>query len=148
MSPRVIQLPMSGGDRKHYVRELKRVQAAYPKLLERSIEANRIAHRLHCEEWTARQFIGGPAAPSPQIGAAIQAGCTLLRVECRTCAHGCDVDLNEVIWSRDDQVHTLSVRANGKPGPLRCANCNATKPNLVGLYDPTPAPTGRRIAGR
>src|SRR5258708_15738553 len=30
-------------------------------------EAYRAAHRLACEEWSMRQFIGGPASPSPPI---------------------------------------------------------------------------------
>jgi len=28
-------------------------------------EAYRAAHRLACEEWSVRQFIGGPAEPCP-----------------------------------------------------------------------------------
>lgn len=140
MSPRIIRLPLSGGDRKHYVRELKQAQARHPGLLGRAMDAYAVAHRLACEEWTVRQFIGGPADPSPTIGAAIDAGCTQLSVECRTCAHRCDVNLREIIWPLKNEVHTLSVRSNGKPGPLRCAQCNATRPNLVGFYDPTPPP--------
>jgi hypothetical protein len=131
MSPRVIQLPLSGGDRKHYVRELKRAREAHARVLERSIDAYNVAHRLYCEEWTLRQFIGGEVEPSSLIGSCIEAGCTLLRVECRACAHSRDVDLNDVIWPRDNQVHTLAKA-------LRCASCNARHPNLVGLYDPTP----------
>lgn len=148
MSPRVIQLPLSGGDRKHYVRELKWAQQEHPRLIDRLIDAYNAAHRVACEEWTMRQFIGGPADPSPQLGAAISAGCTLLRVECRACGHGCDVNLRDLIWPEKSPVHTLSVKANGKPGPLRCARCNANRPNLVGLYDPTPGPRGRSSAGR
>lgn len=131
MPSRVIQLPLSGGDRKHYVRELKRAQARQARLLDEAIAAYAAAHRLACEEWTARQFIGGPTDPSPTIGAAIDGGCTLLRVECRACQHSRDVDLNDVVWPRKNQVHTLAKI-------LRCANCNTRRPNLIGLYDPEP----------
>jgi len=87
MSPRVVQLLMSGGDRKHYVRELKRAQQEHPRQIDRMTDAYNAAHRVAYEEWTVRQFIGGPVDPSPQIGAAIAARCTLLRVECRACGH-------------------------------------------------------------
>lgn len=131
MSPRVIQLPLSGGDRKYYVRELRAARTRYPNVLDRATEAYRVAHRLYCEEWTLRQFIGGEVDPSPLIGSCIEAGCTLLRVECRACAHSRDVDLNDVVWPRDKQVHTLAKA-------LKCANCNTHRPNLVGIYDPNP----------
>jgi hypothetical protein len=38
-------------------------------------EAYRAAHRLACHEWSVRQFIGGPAQPSPRIADAIAGGC-------------------------------------------------------------------------
>jgi hypothetical protein len=41
-------------------------------------EAYRAAHRLACHEWSVRQFIGGPAQPSPRIADAIAGGCELL----------------------------------------------------------------------
>ena len=130
MSPRVIQLPMSGGDRKHYVRELKAAQREHPRLLGQAIDAYYVAHRLACREWNVRQFIGGGAEPSPTIGAAIDGGYTMLRVECRACGHSRDVDLKEVVRLAKQQVHTLSKS-------LLCATCNAHRPNLVSLYDPT-----------
>jgi hypothetical protein len=77
MSPRVIQMPLSGGDRKHYARELRRVEslhAALVKKVEAAHEAAEehlwLAHRLECEEWNARLFLGGEDAPSPTILAA------------------------------------------------------------------------------
>jgi hypothetical protein len=73
MSPRIIQLPMSGRDRRHYVVELKAAQAAHPRLLAAVHEAWRAANLLFCEEWNVRQFIGGPAEPSPTLAQAIHA---------------------------------------------------------------------------
>lgn len=140
MSPRVIQLPLSGGDRKHYVRELKAAQREHPRLLDRAIEAYYVAHRLACQEWNTRQFIGGSPSPSPTIGAAIDGGYTILKVECRACGHSCDVDLNAVVKLVKHEVHTLTKA-------LRCANCNAHRPNLVELRDPNPPkPTVPRAA--
>lgn len=138
MSPRVIQMPMSGGDRKHYVRELKWAQAEHVRVLDRAMDAYVVAHRLACEEWTIRQFIGGPADPSPTIGMALDAGWTMLKVECRACGHSCGVNLRDVIWPRKNEIHTLTKA-------LRCAGCGVKRPNLVGLYDPTPEPP-RRMA--
>lgn len=140
MSPRVIRLPMSGGDRKHYVRELKAAQREHPRLLAEAIEAYYVAHRLACQEWNVRQFIGGAADPSPTIGAAIDGGYSMLRVECRACGHSRDFDLREVTRLAKQQVHTLSKS-------LLCVSCNAHRPNLVSLYDPNaPKPRSPRTA--
>jgi hypothetical protein len=78
MSPRIIHLPLSGRDRRHYVRELRLAEQAHRELPSRVEEAYRAAHRLACQEWSVRQFIGGPAEPSPRIADAIAGGCELL----------------------------------------------------------------------
>jgi hypothetical protein len=74
MSPRVIQMPLSGSDRKHYARKLRRVESLHAELVKKLEAAQsaaeeflRLAHRLQCEEWNARQFLGGDEAPSPAI---------------------------------------------------------------------------------
>ena len=66
MSPRIVRL-LSGRDRRHYVRELRLAEQAHRELPARVEEAYRAAHRLACEEWSVRQFIGAPAEPSPRI---------------------------------------------------------------------------------
>lgn len=132
MSPRVIQLPLSGGDRKYYVRQLKAAQKEQPHLLVRAIEAYYVAHRLACQEWNTRQFIGGSVDPSPAIGAAVDGGYTMLKVECEVCGHSREVDLTEVVPKLAKRyVHTLA-------NSLKCAECNAHRPNLVELRDPHP----------
>lgn len=132
MSPRVIQLPLSGGDRKHYVRELKAAQREHPRLLNRAVEAYYVAHRLACQEWNTRQFIGGSVDPSPAIGAAVDGDYTLLKVECSVCGHSRDVDLKNFVEKLAKRyVHTLERS-------LKCANCNAHHPNLIELRDPNP----------
>jgi len=49
MSPRIIHLPLSGRDRRHYVRELRLAEHAHRELPSRVEEAYRAAHRLACE---------------------------------------------------------------------------------------------------
>jgi hypothetical protein len=108
MSPRVIQLPMSGRDRRHYVRELRAAEQAHQSLLVRVEDAYRVAHQLLCEEWNTRQFIGGPVDPSPTIAQATHGGCVLLEVRCKRCGHESEVNLKEIVWPRSNQVHTLA----------------------------------------
>lgn len=133
MSPRIIQIPLSGRDRRHYARELKRGEQEHKRLVGAVKAAYKSAHFLACEEWSARQFIGGPAEPSPTIAQALDAGCDLLEVSCRHCAHSRKIDLVEVIWPRDNQIHTLAKA-------LRCTECRTkSRPNLVRL-DPRRPP--------
>jgi hypothetical protein len=138
MSPRIIQMPLSGGDRKHYARELRRIETLHADLVRRTNAAYLTAHRLGCEEWNARQFIGGPAEPSPMIGHAIDAGCGLLEVTCRRCGHTERVRLLDLVWPRDKMITSL-VRV------LFCRPCEATsgrkyRPDLVALLATAPDP--------
>lgn len=152
MSPRIIQMPLSGGDRKYYARELKRAEREHESFVKRAAEAHvvadeyrRMAHRLDCQEWSVRQFIGGDVEPSPTIAAAIDAGYILLRVECRACGHGDRINLAEVIWPREKPVHTLTKA-------LVCKRCQREgepkrRPNLMGL-ERLPEPDPPRHAMR
>jgi hypothetical protein len=144
--PRIIQLPLSGRDRRHFVRELRAAQAAHRDMPDQVAEAYRVAHALACEEWNVRQFIGGPAEPSPSIADAIAASRELLEVRCRRCAHASLVDLTELVWPRKNPVHTLAR-------VLRCAACRDGRgkpaPDLVALRERNPpkdAPPARRAA--
>jgi phage terminase large subunit GpA-like protein len=147
MSPRIIQLPMSGRDRRHYVRELRAAEQAHRAQAAERDAAFRHAHQLACREWNTRQFIGGDAAPSPTIEQAIHGGCELLEVRCKRCGHESTVDLAEVVWPRGHQVHTLAKA-------LRCAACKDERkkpqPDLVALRprrqpDP-PASAARKVS--
>jgi hypothetical protein len=80
MSPRIIQLPLSGRDRRHYVRELRLAEQAHRDLPAKVEEAYRAAHALACHEWSVRQFIGGPAEPVARIVDAIAGGGPALRL--------------------------------------------------------------------
>lgn len=154
--PRLIQLPMSGRDRRHYVQQLKIGEQAQRSLAIRTDAAYRVAeehlrlaHRLACEEWNARQFIGGDAAPSPAIAHAVDAGFDLLEVRCKRCGHESLVDLALVIWPRQHQVHTLE-RALGCQ-QCRRAGERKSRPDLVALRlrnPPASDPAAARIARR
>lgn len=126
MSPRVISMPLSGGDRKHYAKELHIAESAHARLVEQLAAARLRMNLLECEEWDARQFIGGDANPSPTIAAAIDAGCIFLCVECRACRHSDRVNLTDVVWSREKEIHTLRKA-------LICKNCRTKGPRLTGL---------------
>jgi hypothetical protein len=147
MSPRVIRLPLSGRDRRHYVAELRKAEDAYRRHGREAEVAHQVAdralaeaHQLDCKAWSALQFIGGDAAPSPRIEDAIHGGCEVLEVQCRHCNHTDMIDLTLSIWPRSEQVHTLR-------GVLYCRRCMAEhgkkrRPDLVGLRErPEPDPT-------
>ena len=59
----LIHLPLSGRNRRHYVRELRAAEQAHREPPGRVEEAYRTAHRLACHEWSVRQFIGGLEKP-------------------------------------------------------------------------------------
>src|SRR4029077_3454492 len=101
MSPRIIHLPLSGRDRRHYVRELRAAEQAH-----RDLPAK--VEEVAFHEWNGRQFYSGPAEPSPRIADAIAGGCELLEVRCRRCSHESLTDLTEVVWPREKPVHTLA----------------------------------------
>jgi hypothetical protein len=94
MSPRIIHIPLSGGDRKAQakgVRQAHGLHASYFResvLIRSAAEAKiREADRLECEAWNAIMWAGGPAMPSPgepqaepTIGKAIDGGFDLLKL--------------------------------------------------------------------
>jgi hypothetical protein len=155
MSPRIIQLPLSGLDRRHYARELKRAEELHASLVRRlpaafsaADEQFRQAHRMTCEEWNARQFIGGPADPSPTIADAIHAGIEMLEVRCKRCGHADLVDLMLVVWPRANQVHTLERGLGCQP--CKSERRSRSRPDLVGLRmrNPTDTPTAPAVRKR
>jgi hypothetical protein len=69
---RIIHIPLSGRDRRHYAREHRKAEQVLARLIAAAAVAHEAAdralaeaHRLDCEAWSARQFIGGPEDPSP-----------------------------------------------------------------------------------
>ena len=72
MSPRIIQIPLSGGDRKAQAKGIRYAHGLHESYFKESVlirsaaEAKiREADRLECETWNAIMWAGGPAMPSP-----------------------------------------------------------------------------------
>jgi hypothetical protein len=96
MSPGIIHIPLSGGDRKAQARSIRYAHglhnSAYREsvLIRSAAEAKiREVDRLECEAWNAIMWAGGPAMPSPgdpqaepTIGGAINGGYDLLEAKC------------------------------------------------------------------
>jgi hypothetical protein len=105
---------MSGRDLRHFSRELKKEEQEHARVANEAglayEEADRAlakAHRLHCQAWGARLFIGGRDDPSPSIADALHGDVPLLEVQCRHCNHGEVIDLALVIWPRERPIRTL-----------------------------------------
>jgi hypothetical protein len=152
---RILHIPLSGRDRRHYANELRKAEREYERLTKEVAAAHAAAdcalaeaHRLDCELWSTRLFLGGPDHPSPTIADALHGGYELLEVQCRHCNHTQTVDLSLVIWPRERPIHTLRR-------VLYCAKCikrseRKRRPDLIGLRvrkepDPSsPAAAARR----
>ncbi|MBB4398767.1 hypothetical protein [Bradyrhizobium sp. ERR14] len=149
---RIIRMmPLSGGDRKHYARELARTEQLHTELEKKMVAAYDVAHRLACEEWNARRFLGGEANPSPTIAAAIQAGFTLLEVKCGACRHFERVSLPDLVWPREKPIHSLGRVLFCQP--CRIETGATRRPNLICLCVPDtntepPKTRARRQGGR
>ena len=151
---RILHIPLSGRDRRHYAAELRKAETSYRDLLREAEAAHDAAdralaeaHRLDCELWTTRLFLGGPDHPSPSIADSLHGGHELLEVQCRHCNHTQTVDLALVIWPRERPVHMIR-RA------LYCAKCEKghgkkRRPDLISLrMRNEPEPTSPAAACR
>src|SRR6476661_2024920 len=99
MSPRIIHIPLSGGDRKAQAKGIRYAHGIHNSYFKESVlirsaaEAKiREADRLECEAWNAIMWAGGPAMPSPgepqaepTIAKAINGGYDLLEAKCNRC---------------------------------------------------------------
>jgi hypothetical protein len=120
MSPRIIHIPLSGGDRKAQVKGIRHAHGLHESyfkesgLIRSAAEAkNREADRLECEAWNAIMWAGGPARPSPgdpqaepTIGNAVNGGYDLLEAKCNRC----------------DRVSLVALRALKHPSETRSGN--------------------------
>lgn len=99
MSPRIIQIPLSGGDRKAQVKGIRQAHGLHASYYAQSVlirsaaeEKLREADRLECDAWNAIMWAGGPAMPSPDepqanptIAKALNAGYDFLEARCNRC---------------------------------------------------------------
>ena len=99
--PRPIHIPLSGRDRRYFVRQLKNAPNFEASKLRQAavLRADgqaklREASRLECEAWNARLFYGGSLQPSPTIADAIDAGFGRLEAGCHQCNQLATVDLS------------------------------------------------------
>src|SRR5258708_6577991 len=153
--PRVIQLPLSGGDRKAQAKELRRARGLYNQYMKQSAqvraqarEKDREADRLECNAWNAIMFCGGPADPSPTIGTALNAGYGFLEVRCNRCRRLSKADLRKVRRALETPLHALEPK-------LFCGDCSQSKnwkqrAHVIGLTCDIPpdAEPPKRYAGR
>jgi hypothetical protein len=121
MSPRIIHIPLSGGDRKAQAKGIRYAHGLHESYFKESVlirsaaEAKiREADRLECEAWNAIMWAGGPAMPSPgepqaepTIVKAINGGYDLLEAKCNRCDRVSLVDLRALKHPR--------LEAGGRP---------------------------------
>lgn len=153
--PRVIQIPLSGGDRKAQAKELRRARGLHDQYMKQAAQVRGEAHekyraadRLECNAWNAIMFCGGPADPSPTIGTALNAGYNYLEVRCNRCGRSSKADLRKVRRGSDTPLHVLEPK-------LFCEECSQSKKwkqraHIIGLACETPpvAEPPKRYAGR
>jgi hypothetical protein len=153
--PRVIQMPLSGGDRKAQAKELRRARGLYDEYMKQSARVRAEAHakyreadRLECNAWNAIMFCGGPADPSPTIGIALNAGYDFLEVRCNRCGRLSKADLKKARRSPDTPLHALEPK-------LFCEACSQSRKwkqraHIVGLTCESlpPAEPPKRYASR
>jgi hypothetical protein len=134
LSPRIINIPLSGGDRKaqakgiRYAHGLHNSQFGESQLIRSAAEEKiREADRLDCEAWNAIMWAGGPAMPSPgdpqaepTIGKAINCGFDLLEAKCNRCDRVSLVPLRSVNQPLETPVWKLEAA-------LYCAPCSEGK---------------------
>jgi hypothetical protein len=129
MSPRIIQIPLSGGDRKAQakgIRQAHGLHASYfheSQLIRGAAEAKiREADKLECDAWNAIMWAGGPAMPSPgepqadpTIGKALNAGYDLLEVKCNRCRRVSLVALRAIRRKPDTPIWKLEPALSCEP---------------------------------
>jgi hypothetical protein len=157
MSPRVIHIPLSGGDRKSLAKNLRYAEQAFQAETKKAAEAQRIADaklaeaRLaRCRAWNAAMFMGGPAQPSPSIEDALLSGHDLIEVRCNKCNRIERVPLAGIRRRKETPLHTLEAS-------FGCEPCHAThrfkpKAHIIGLVmskppeEPPPAASRQETA--
>jgi hypothetical protein len=150
MSPRIIHMPLSGGDRKAQAKAQRDARFIAREFFRQSVVARSIgelkireADRLFCDAWTNVVFWGGVARESPTIGQAINGGRPLLWAKCRRCGRESDVDLREVRRKPQTPVHLLEDK-------LFCDPCSTgrkfrIRSHLLGLKEDTSGPEHRHM---
>ena len=161
MSPRIIQIPLSGGDRKAQAKGIRYAHGLHASYFKQSVlirtaaEAKlREADRLECEAWNAIMWAGGPAMPSPgdpqaepTIGKAINGGYDLLEAKCNRCSRVSLVALRGLkqpaatpIWKLEAALY-CELCTDKRPGSRR------QRAHILGLTYARPDLEPGRLAG-
>src|ERR1700722_9911158 len=119
-------MPLSGGDRKAFAKELSKSRAMTHIFAERSAEKRREgealireADNLACQSWNERMWSdGGPIDPSPTVDQAINGGYPWLEIACSRCKAKRDVDLAALTHVSTTFVYDLVSR-------LVCQKCKS-----------------------
>src|ERR1700744_662105 len=124
MAPKDHEMPLSGGDRKAFAKEIAKSRAMAHIFAERSAEKRREgealirkADNLLCQSWNEKCWSdGGPIDPSPTVDQAINGGYPWLEIACSRCKAKRDVDLAALRHVMTTRVHDLATR-------LVCQKC-------------------------
>jgi hypothetical protein len=154
MSPRIIHIPLSGGDRKaqakgiRYAHGLHNSQYRESLLIRSAAEAKiREADRLECEAWNAIMWAGGPAMPSPgdpqaepTAGKAINGGFDLLEAKCNRCDRVSLVALRSLRHPPETPVWKLEAALFCEPCSAGCDYSRRQRAHILGLTYARPDP--------
>ena len=147
MSPRIIHIPLSGGDRKAQVKGIRQAHGLHNNYYRESVlirgaaeEKIREADRLECEAWNAIMWAGGPTMPSPgepqaepTIGKAINAGFDLLEAQCNRCDRVSLVALRTLKQPADTPVWKLEAALYCEPCSERSQYSRRQRAHILGL---------------
>jgi hypothetical protein len=147
VSPRIIHIPLSGGDRKAQAKGLRQAHGLSESYFRQSQvirsaaeEKLREADKLECEAWNAIMWAGGPAMPSPgepqanpTIGKAINGGYDQLEAQCKRCSRFSLVPLRALNRSPDTPIWTLEAALFCEPCSKGRHYSRRQRAHIVGL---------------
>jgi hypothetical protein len=158
MSPRIIHIPLSGGDRKAQAKGIRYAHGIHNSYFKESVlirsaaEAKiRGADRLECEAWNAIMWAGGPAMPSlgepqaePTIAKAINGGYDLLEAKCNRCKRVSLVALRGLKHPPDTPVWKLEAALYCEPCSEGRNYSRRQRAHILGLTYARPDPEPQR----
>lgn len=135
MSPRIIPIPLSGGDRKAQVKGIRQAHGLHNTYYAESVMIRSTAQaklqeadRLECDAWNAIMWAGGPAMPSPgeaqanpTIAKALNAGYDLIEAKCNRCRRVSLVSLRTIKRPASTPLWKLEPA-------LFCEPCSESRP--------------------
>jgi hypothetical protein len=152
--PRIIQIPLSRGDRKAQAKGIRYAHGLQPVLIRSAAEAKiREADRLEGEAWNAIMWAGGPAMPSPgdvqaepTIGKAINGGFDLLEAKCNRCDRVSLVPLRSLTQPADTPVWKLEAALFCQPCSEGRHYSRRQRAHILGLTYARPDPEPSRAS--